>query len=88
MVERFNRSMKEAVQAGCLEGRILRESVDDFVEIYRATPHTATNVIHFEAMHGGRKMKLTLPRIAETDHVVNKERKREYKKKMLNQRRG
>ena len=61
---------------------------NDFVEIYRATPHTATNVSPFEAMHGGRKMKLTLPRIAETDHVVNKEREREYKKKMSESAKG
>ena len=49
--------------------------------LLKSTPHTATNVSPFEAMHEGRKMKLTLQRIAETDYVTNKEREREYKKK-------
>ena len=34
MVERINRSMKEAVQAGCIEGKKLKESASEFVEMY------------------------------------------------------
>ena len=82
MVERFNRSMKEAVQAGYLEGKGLQEAVDDFVEVYRATPHSATSVSPFEAMHGGRKMKLMLPLMKETDGVVDRGIDKEYKRKM------
>ena len=57
MVERFNRSMKEAIQAAHLEGKGIQEATDEFLEMYRASPHTATGISPFEAMHGGRKMK-------------------------------
>ena len=88
MVERFNRSMKEAVQAGCIEGKKLKESVNDFVEMYRATPHSATSVSPFEAMHGGRKMKLRLPMTIGKDDVINRKKEEEYKKKMVDSRPG
>lgn len=88
MVERFNRSMKEAVQAGYLEGKTLQEAVADFVEVYRATPHSATLVSPFEAMHGGRKMKLMLPLMKEIDGVVDRGIDKEYKRKMGEKRSG
>ena len=56
--------------------------------MYRATPHSATNVSPFEAMHGGRKMKLRLPMAVETDNTVNGKKEEDYKKKMVDGRPG
>jgi len=82
MIERFNRSMKEAVQAAHLEGKSIQEAADQFVAMYRATPHTATGVSPFEAMHGGRRMKTSLPVIPMKDNRINREKEEAYKKKM------
>ena len=57
MVERFNRSMEDAIQAGKLEGKPLRESAQEFVQCYRATPHSATGESPSTVMHGGRRME-------------------------------
>ena len=73
MAERFNPSMKEPLQAGILEGKSLRDSAAEFIQAYRCTPHTATAVSPFEAMHGGRKMKTTLPLLRQTDQIVKRE---------------
>ena len=72
MVERFNRSMKEAIQAAHLEGRTIREAAEEFVEVYRATPHSATNISPYEAMHGGRPMKTTLPMFSFEDKIIDR----------------
>ena len=88
MIERFNRSMKEAVQAAHLEGKSIKEAADEFVAMYRATPHTATGVSPFEAMHGGRRMKTSLPVIPMKGNTIDREKEAEYKKKMAETSRG
>ena len=82
MVERFNRSMKEALQAANLEGKTLSTAAHEFVERYRATPHSATEISPFEAMHGGRKMKTSLPIMNEPDEVIDRQKDEQYKAKM------
>ena len=84
MVERFNRSMKEAVQAAHLEGRTVRDAAEEFLEVYRATPHSATKVSPYEAMHGGRRMKTTLPMLSPEGQIINRDREQEYKERMAN----
>ena len=54
-VERFNRSMKEAVQSANIEGESLRSAAQNFIQMYQATPHTATGVSTHAAMHGGAR---------------------------------
>ena len=86
MVERFNRTMKESVQAVNIEGKCLSEAVNELVEVYRATPHSATSVSPFEAMHGGRCMRTTFPLLGSPDKTLDREKDIRYKKKM--ERRG
>ena len=80
-VERFNRTMKEAVQAGSIDGKPIRRPALEFIESYRATPHSATGVSPFAAMFGGRQMRLSLPVIVETDCQINRPRQEQYKDK-------
>ena len=79
MVERFNRSMKEALQAANLEGENFTKAVHQFAEMYRATPHSATNISPFEAMHGGRKMKTILPVLNPACQIVDRQQDASYK---------
>jgi len=88
MVERFNRSMKEAVQAAHMEGRTIKEAAEEFLEVYRATPHSATQISPYEAMHGGRQMKTTLPMFSTDGQTVDRERERKYKERMAETRKG
>ena len=60
-VERFNRCMKEAIQAGHVEVKPMRDAVTTFLQSYLASPHTTTKKIPFAAMHGGREMRTKLP---------------------------
>ena len=48
--------MKEAVQSANIEGESLRSAAQNFIQMYQATPHTATGVSPHAAMHGGREM--------------------------------
>ena len=79
MVERFNRSMKEALQAANLEGENFTKAAHQFAEMYRATPHSATNISPFEAMHGGRKMKTILPVLNPACQIVDRQQDASYK---------
>ena len=83
-IERFNRTMKTALQAANLEGTTLRDAAQCFIQIYRATPHSATDVSPHAAMHGGREMRMVLPLIAPVDHNVDRARDHRYKEKMKN----
>ena len=71
--ERFNRSMREAIQAETIAGVI------KFARAYRATPHTATTVSPHAAMHGGREMRLRLPLISMKDNILDRARDSKYK---------
>jgi transposase InsO family protein len=83
-VERFNRSMKEALQAATLEGKSLRDASQRFLQMYRSTPHSATGVSPHAALHGGREMRTVLPLMTPTDHVIDRIRDQRYKAKMRN----
>ena len=83
-VERFNRSMKEAVQSANIEGESLRSAAQNFIQMYRATLHTATGVSPHASMHGGREMRTVLPLITPTAHVVDRTQDLHYKAKMVN----
>ena len=82
-VERFNRSMKEAIQAGYIEGKQLRETATTFVQAFRATPHSTTGISPFAAMHGGREMRVKLPLPHQKDRIINRERVEHTKSRMM-----
>ena len=83
-VERFNRSMKEALRAATLEGESLRDASQRFLQMYRSTPHSATGVSPHAALYGGREMRTVLPLMTQTDHVIDRIRDHRYKAKMRN----
>ena len=88
MVERFNRSMKEAVMAGNVDGVPLKEAAQEFIKSYRASPHSATSVSPYSAMHGGRDMKVQFPIVAQSSTMVDRNQHEVYKENMVRNRRG
>ena len=52
LVERFNRTVKGAMQSARLAGARKADFVRDFLREYRATPHPATGITPFLAMRG------------------------------------
>lgn len=86
-VERFNKTMKEAVQKGVIENRTFTESVQRFLRMYRATPHSTTEVSPFEAMYS-RKMSVGLPRCEEKSSVVNRHLVEKKQEKMADRQGG
>ena len=81
-VERFNRSMKEAVQAETINGVPFRDAVMKFTRAYRATPHCATGVSPHAAMHGGREMRTRLPLMRLKDSIIDRDRDEKYRNNM------
>ena len=86
-VERFNRTMKEAIQTDNLCGIKLKEATQEFLQMYRTTPHRGTGASPFSAMHGGREMRMKFPLLKTTDDVVNRETSRRYKEGMKDEER-
>ena len=56
MVERLNRTVKQAAETARLTGTPRAVHIRAFLQVYRSTPHSATGVSPFEAMRGGRRM--------------------------------
>ena len=81
-VERFNRSMKKAVKAAHVEGVKLKDATQKFVEMYRATPHSATEVSPYAAMYGGRPMKVSLPVLTKEGDTIDRAKDQVYREKM------
>ena len=79
-VERFNRTMKAAVQKGVIENQSIRDASRTFMRQYRATPHTITGTSPFEAMYH-RRMKIGLPAAAKKSRTLTEPEWRELKKR-------
>ena len=82
-VERFNRTMKEALQAGSIENRPMKEMALEFIQAYRATPHRATGVSPFAALYGGREMRSKFTMMPDQDQVIDRNISRKYKEGMI-----
>ena len=80
-VERFNRTLKAAVQKGTLERKSLKEALQPFMRNYRATPHSTTTVSPYEAMFG-RRMKIELPIVQIKCDVVDRQKVKGRQNKM------
>ena len=87
-VERFNRSMKEAIQTAHVEGVNIRRAAQDYVEVYRATPHSATGTSPYAAMYGGRQMRTRLPMLPTEGNTIDREKDNVYRQKMAESRKG
>jgi hypothetical protein len=81
-VERFNKTMKAAVQKGIMEGNTIQEAAQVFLRSYRATPHATTEVSPFEAMYN-RKMSVGLPTRNEPCQVIDREMVETKQRKMV-----
>ena len=86
-VERFNKTMKEVVQKGVLERQTLPEAAHMFLRMYRATPHSTTEVSPFEAMYN-RKMNVGLPVDDTESQVIDRKLVEEKQRKMSERQRG
>ena len=82
-VERFNRCMKEAIQAGHVEGKPMREAATTFLQSYRASLHMTTKTSSFAAMDGGREMRTKLPMETYCDDLIDREQVVNTKAKMI-----
>lgn len=58
-VERFNRVLKDCIQAAIVQAAPWKKTVTAFLQTYRATPHATTGVSPFELLFG-RKMRTKL----------------------------
>ncbi|KAI2660383.1 Transposon Ty3-G Gag-Pol polyprotein [Labeo rohita] len=58
-VERFHRVLKSCIQSAVLEAKPWKPTVTEFLQVYRATPHSATGLSPFELLNG-RKMRTRL----------------------------
>ena len=82
-VERFNRTMKAALQKGAIEKKPTKETLSTFLRAYRATPHSTTGVSPYEAMYG-RKMKLDVPLAPTLCDTVDQQKVERSQEKMKN----
>ena len=63
LVERFNKTLKQAIKTGKNSGRSTQESIMQFLFIYRSTPHSVTEVASSKLFLGHKlKTKLDLMR--------------------------
>uniref|UniRef100_A0A5S6Q2B8 Integrase catalytic domain-containing protein n=1 Tax=Trichuris muris TaxID=70415 RepID=A0A5S6Q2B8_TRIMR len=84
-IERFNRTLKDCLQAAARTGCSRSEVVLDFMMHYRATPHAVTGETPSALLHGRKlktKLDMTLDHLSlpKSDDLVRRkvERKRQY----------
>ena len=94
LVEIFNRVVKEKIYEAETHGWSIMAYIDDFLDVYRVTPHKTMGISPHELLHGvKKKTELTklygdepLPRDRIKLEVVN--RRREKSKKWADRTRG
>ena len=59
LVERFNKTLKQAIKTGKYSGKSIQETISEFLFRYHSTPHSTTGVSPSE-LFLRRKMKITL----------------------------
>ena len=83
-MERFNRSVKAAVQKGKLENKSIKDSIQPFLRAYRASPHSTTAISPYQAMFG-RRMKIDMPLTPGDSSAICREDVERRQKKMAEQ---
>ena len=83
-IEKQNRTVLKRLRIDQAEGRDWRSQMDDFLIIYRSTPHLTTGVGSAELLFG-RKIRTKLPQLQEftrQDEVRDRDNERKQKGKM------
>lgn len=83
-IERQNRTILKRLRISQAEGRDWRSQMDDFLMMYRSTPHSTTGVSPAELLFG-RKIRTKLPQLQEftcDDEVRDRDSERKEKGKM------
>lgn len=85
-VERFNRCLVKVIRTAHTEGRSWKQQLFRFLRMYRATPHTTTNISPSQALNG-RDMKCEIPQVTQPQAETSEQRKmktrdEEQKRKM------
>ena len=83
-IERQNRTILKRLRIAQAEGRDWRSQMDDFLMMYRSTPHSTTGVSTAELLFGG-KIRTKLPQLQEftcEDEVRDRDSERKEKGKM------
>ena len=83
-IERQNRSILKRLRIAQAEGRNWRSEMDDFLLMYRSTPHSTTGVSPAELLFG-RRIRTTIPQLQEftvEDEVRDRENERKEKGKV------
>ena len=84
LIERFNRTLKKAIQTANSEGRIWQETMDSFLD-YRTTVHPSTNCSPARLIFG-QEIRTSIPGTLNIDHRSSDQavykRNKKYKKKM------
>ena len=83
-IERQNRSILKRLRIAQAEGRNCRSEMDDFLMMYRSTPHSTTGVSPAELLFG-RRIRTKLPQLQEftvEDEVRDRDSERKEKGKV------
>ena len=83
-IERQNRSILKRLRIAQAEGRNWRSEMDDFLLMYRSTPHSTTGVSPAELLFG-RRIRTTIPQLQEftvEDEVRDRDNERKEKGKV------
>lgn len=79
LVERFNRTIKQAVKTSVKSGKTVQEAIQEFLLIYRATPHSVTDASP-SSLFLGRTVKTRLD-------LLRPDLRGEVQKKQMDQKR-
>ena len=83
-IERQNRSILKRLRIAQAEGRNWKSEIDNFLVIYRSTPHSTTGVSPAQLLFG-RRIRTKLPHLQEfsiEDEVRDRDNKRKEKEKV------
>lgn len=58
-VERFHRALRSCIQTAIQQSQLWRDTVMNWLQVYRATPHAATSISPYKLLYG-RKMRTKL----------------------------
>ena len=75
-VENMNRTLKKVVQHASIEGKDIHKAVEDFLLVYRSTPHSVTQVPPADLLFK-HQMKTDIPHMVQNKSETNVDKKAE-----------